>query len=189
MTYPINEKQHLTVDGVDTIELAKTYGTPLAVYDVTLIRKTMRAFKRIFEQENVPYVVSYAGKAFATKAIYQVAAQENIHADVVSGGELYTAIKADFPTQHLSFNGNNKSYDELVMAVENGVGTIIVDNFLELQLLSEITAEKMLFKIFYYVFHQEFQLILMNLLVLVNKIVNLALIYKQVKRSRPMILQ
>lgn len=142
MTYPINEKQHLTVDGVDTIELAKTYGTPLAVYDVTLIRKTMRAFKRIFEQENVPYVVSYAGKAFATKAIYQVAAQENIHADVVSGGELYTAIKADFPTQHLSFNGNNKSYDELVMAVENGVGTIIVDNFLELQLLSEITAEK-----------------------------------------------
>ncbi|CAM3073404.1 diaminopimelate decarboxylase [Leuconostoc rapi] len=141
MSYPTNEVQHLTIDGVDAVTLAKTYGTPLYVYDVTKIRQTMRAFKAIFEKESVPYVVSYASKAFATQAIYQVAQQEGIHADIVSGGELYTALKAGFDPKHLSFNGNNKSFDELSMAIEAGVGTIIVDNFLELQLLSEIAAK------------------------------------------------
>lgn len=141
MNYPTNEQNHLTIDHVDAVDLASTYGTPLYVYDVTKIRQTMRAFKAIFEKENVPYVVSYASKAFATKAIYQVAQQEGIHADVVSGGELYTAIQAGFNPKRLSFNGNNKSWDELMMAVQQGIGTVIVDNFLELQLLSEI-AEK-----------------------------------------------
>lgn len=141
MSYPTNTNQHLTIEDVDTIELAKKYGTPLYVYDVSHIRQTIRAFKQVFEQEKIPFVISYAGKAFATKAIYQVVAQEGIHADVVSGGELYTALAAGFPAAHLSFNGNNKSYDELTFAVKQGVGTIIVDNFLELKLLSEI-AEK-----------------------------------------------
>lgn len=141
MSYPVNTAQHLTIGEVDAIELAKTYGTPLYVYDVTKIRQTMRDFKAIFEKEHVPYVVSYASKAFATKAIYQVAQQEGIHADIVSGGELYTALAAGFDPKHLSFNGNNKSWEELTMAVTEGVGTIIVDNFLELQLLSEITTE------------------------------------------------
>ncbi|MGY3742081.1 diaminopimelate decarboxylase [Leuconostoc inhae] len=141
MSYPTNTAQHLTIDQVDTIDLAQTYGTPLYVYDVTKIRQTMRDFKAIFEKENVPYVVSYASKAFATKAIYQVAQQEGIHADIVSGGELYTALAAGFNPKHLSFNGNNKSWDELTMAVTKGVGTIIVDNFLELKLLSEVAAE------------------------------------------------
>ncbi|ADG41308.1 diaminopimelate decarboxylase [Leuconostoc kimchii IMSNU 11154] len=141
MSYPTNELQHLTIDGVDAVTLAKTYGTPLYVYDVTKIRQTMRAFKTIFEKEGVPYVVSYASKAFATQAIYQVAQQEGIHADIVSGGELFTALQAGFDPKHLSFNGNNKSWDELTMAIEAGVGMIIVDNFLELQLLSEIAAK------------------------------------------------
>ena len=141
MSYPTNTNQHLTIEDVDTIELAQKYGTPLYVYDVSHIRQTIRAFKQVFEQEKIPFVISYAGKAFATKAIYQVVAQEGIHADVVSGGELYTALAAGFPAAHLSFNGNNKSYDELTFAVKEGVGTIIVDNFLELKLLSEI-AEK-----------------------------------------------
>lgn len=139
--YLTNELEHLTIDGADAVSLAETYGTPLYVYDVSKIRQTMRAFKTLFEKENVPYVVSYASKAFATKAIYQVAQQEGIHADIVSGGELVTAIKAGFDTKHLSFNGNNKSFDELTLAVEKGVGTIIVDNFLELKLLSTIAQE------------------------------------------------
>ena len=141
MSYPVNTAQHLTIGEVDAIDLAKTYGTPLYVYDVTKIRQTMRDFKAIFEKEDVPYVVSYASKAFASKAIYQVAQQEGIHADIVSGGELYTALSAGFDPKHLSFNGNNKSWDELTMAVTEGVGTIIVDNFLELQLLSDITTQ------------------------------------------------
>lgn len=140
MNYSTNAQAHLTIDGVDAVTLADTYGTPLYVYDVSKIRQTMRAFKAIFEREAVPYVVSYASKAFSTKAIYQVAQQEGIHADIVSGGELYTALAAGFPAAHLSFNGNNKSWDELTMAVRAGVGTIIVDNFLELQWLSEIAA-------------------------------------------------
>lgn len=140
MNYSTNAQAHLTIDGVDAMTLAETYGTPLYVYDVSKIRQTMRAFKAIFERENVPYVVSYASKAFATKAIYQVAQQEGIHADIVSGGELYTALAAGFRPDHLSFNGNNKSWDELTYAVTKGVGTIIVDNFLELQWLSEIAA-------------------------------------------------
>ena len=139
--YLTNELEHLTIDGADAVSLAETYGTPLYVYDVSKIRQTMRAFKTLFEKENVTYVVSYASKAFATKAIYQVAQQEGIHADIVSGGELVTAIKAGFDTKHLSFNGNNKSFDELTLAVEKGVGTIIVDNFLELKLLSTIAQE------------------------------------------------
>lgn len=139
--YLTNELEHLTIDGADAVSLAETYGTPLYVYDVSKIRQTMRAFKTLFEKENVPYVVSYASKAFATKAIYQVAQQEGVHADIVSGGELVTAIKAGFDTKHLSFNGNNKSFDELTLAVEKGVGTIIVDNFLELKLLSTIAQE------------------------------------------------
>lgn len=140
MNYSTNAQAHLTIDGVDAITLANTYGTPLYVYDVSKIRQTMRAFKAIFEREQVPYVVSYASKAFSTKAIYQVAQQEGIHADIVSGGELYTALAAGFNPQHLSFNGNNKSWEELTLAVTKGVGTIIVDNFLELQWLGEITA-------------------------------------------------
>ncbi|KAA8373300.1 diaminopimelate decarboxylase [Leuconostoc carnosum] len=139
--YLTNELEHLTIDGADAVSLAETYGTPLYVYDVSKIRQTMRAFKTLFEKENVPYVVSYASKAFANKAIYQVAQQEGVHADIVSGGELVTAIKAGFDTKHLSFNGNNKSFDELTLAVEKGVGTIIVDNFLELKLLSTIAQE------------------------------------------------
>lgn len=139
--YLTNELEHLTIDGADAVSLAETYGTPLYVYDVSKIRQTMRAFKTLFEKENVPYVVSYASKAFATKAIYQVAQQEGVHADIVSGGELVTAIKAGFDTKHLSFNGNNKSFDELTLAVEKGVGTIIIDNFLELKLLSTIAQE------------------------------------------------
>jgi diaminopimelate decarboxylase len=130
--------QHLQIAGVDSITLAKTYGTPLYVYDVSQMRQSMRAFKAVFEEAQVPYAVSYASKAFSAVAMYQVAAQEGIHIDVVSGGELYTAIKAGFPMAHVSFNGNNKSYEELDMAITHGVGMIIVDNFYELTLLHEL---------------------------------------------------
>ena len=109
----VNAENHLMVGGVDTLALAKKYGTPLVVYDVSKIRNQIRAFKKVFEQEKVNYAVSYASKAFATKAVYEVVNQEGGHADVVSAGELYTALQAGFPMGNLSFHGNNKSRFEL----------------------------------------------------------------------------
>lgn len=134
----INEQGHLTIGGVDTVELAQKYGTPLVVYDVDQIRRQIRAFKKVFEEENMAYAVSYASKAFAAIAMYQVIAEEGAYTDVVSAGELFTAIKANFPMERVSFHGNNKSLTELEMAVKNHVGKIIIDNFHEIQLLAQV---------------------------------------------------
>ena len=138
----INEKGHLTIGGVDTVELAQKYGTPLVVYDVEQIRNQIRAFKKVFEKEKVAYAVSYASKAFACIAMYQVANEEGAYTDVVSAGELYTALKANFPTERISFHGNNKSFFEIEMAVKNHVGKIIIDNFHEIKLLDKVLREQ-----------------------------------------------
>lgn len=138
----INEKGHLTIGGVDTVDLAKKYGTPLVVYDVEQIRNQIRAFKKVFEEEKVNYAVSYASKAFACIAMYQVANEEGAYTDVVSAGELYTALKANFPVERISFHGNNKSLTEIEMAVKNHVGKIIIDNFHEIKLLDKVLREQ-----------------------------------------------
>ncbi|GMM18272.1 diaminopimelate decarboxylase [Lactobacillus amylovorus] len=138
----ISEKGHLTIGGVDTVELAQKYGTPLVVYDVEQIRNQIRAFKKVFEKEKVAYAVSYASKAFACIAMYQVANEEGAYTDVVSAGELYTALKANFPTERISFHGNNKSLFEIEMAVKNHVGKIIIDNFHEIKLLDKVLREQ-----------------------------------------------
>ena len=138
----INEKGHLTIGGVDTVDLAKEYGTPLVVYDVEQIRNQIRAFKKVFEEEKVAYAVSYASKAFACIAMYQVANEEGAYTDVVSAGELYTALKAHFPTERISFHGNNKSLFEIEMAVKNHVGKIIINNFHEIKLLDKVLREQ-----------------------------------------------
>ncbi|AKP66841.1 diaminopimelate decarboxylase [Companilactobacillus ginsenosidimutans] len=133
---------HLILGGVDSVELAHKYGTPLVVYDVEEIRKTINSFKSSLDSTCLKYEISYASKAFATVAMYQVLKQEKLHTDVVSGGELYTALKAGFPANKISFHGNNKSREELEMAVDNKIGVIILDNFLEIKLLKEILEEK-----------------------------------------------
>lgn len=88
----INSSGHLQIGGVDALTLADKYGTPVLVYDVAKIRDQIHRFRNVFEQEHVEYEVSYASKAFASVAIYQVMKQEQAHIDVVSGGELATAI-------------------------------------------------------------------------------------------------
>jgi len=128
----------LIIGGVDSVDLAKKYGTPLYVFDVGEIRSQIRKFKSAFEKADLKYQISYASKAFAVKAIYQVMKQEDVHIDVVSGGELYTALAAGFPSEKISFHGNNKSFEELEMAVKNHVGVIMLDNFHEIELLSRI---------------------------------------------------
>lgn len=138
----INAAGHLQIGGVDSLKLAKQFGTPLVVYDVQKIRQQIRNFKKVFEERAVNYEVSYASKAFASVAIFQVVNQEGGHIDVVSGGELATALKAGFPMDKVSFHGNNKSRAELEMAVRNNVGTIIIDNFHEINLLAEVLDEQ-----------------------------------------------
>lgn len=141
-TQQINEQGHLTIGGVDTIELAKHYGTPLFIYDTALIRKRARGFIDTFKELGVTAQVAYASKAFACVAAYQLAAQENLSLDVVSGGELYTAIKAGFPAERIHFHGNNKSIAELELAFETGIGCIVVDNFYEISILKEMAQQK-----------------------------------------------
>ncbi|TQR21066.1 diaminopimelate decarboxylase [Psychrobacillus vulpis] len=137
----VNEKGHLLLGGIDSIELAKIYGTPLFVYDLSLIRERARAFINTFKQENVQAQVAYASKAFSSVAMYQVMKQENLSLDVVSAGELYTAIKAGFPVDRIHFHGNNKSKEELLLAIEHKIGCIVVDNFYEIELLKKLAKE------------------------------------------------
>lgn len=139
--YQTNTKGHLTIGGIDALNLAKNFGTPLMVYDVTQIRKQFQSFQQAFNQQKVAYAISYASKAFTAIAIYQVINQLGGKIDVVSGGELYTALKAGFPPAKISFHGNNKTKAELLLAVKKHVGVIILDNFYEIALLSQVLNE------------------------------------------------
>ena len=142
MVLPTNKAGHLTIGGVDAVSLAHRYQTPLVVYDVALIKEQITKFKRVFEEQAVEYEVSYASKAFCAVAIYQVINELDCHTDVVSGGELATALKAGFPAEKISFHGNNKSIAELEFAIKAGVGVIIVDNFYEIDLLQRVLREQ-----------------------------------------------
>lgn len=135
--FNVNAKGHLEVGGIDTIELAEKYGTPLYVYDVEIIRNHARAFLDAFKEEAIDGKVAYASKAFSSVAMLQVARQEGLCLDVISEGELYTALQADFPTEHIHMHGNNKSRREIAMAVEHNIGCIVVDNFHDIDLLEQ----------------------------------------------------
>ena len=135
----INEKVHLMIGEHDAVELAKEFKTPLYVLDEDLFRKNSRVYKEAIDKYyDGNGLVLYANKALCTVHTCKVAASEGLGADVVSGGELYTAIKAGFPMDKIYFHGNNKTDDELDMAVSNGVGHIIVDNLYELERLNKI---------------------------------------------------
>jgi len=141
-TQSINEQGHLTIGSVDTIELTKTYGTPLLVYDIALFRERARAFKETFRNVGIEAQVAYASKAFSTIAIYEVAKEEGLSLDVVSGGELYTAARAGFPRERIHFHGNNKSFAELEYAFEETIGCIVIDNFSEIALVKKISEQR-----------------------------------------------
>jgi diaminopimelate decarboxylase len=136
--FAVNDKGHLMIGGKDSTELAKKYGTPLYVYDVSLIRKNARSFVQAFEKLGVDAKVAYASKAFSSIAMVQVANQEGLCLDVVSEGELYTAIQAGFPAERIHLHGNNKSRQELKQAIDQEIGCIVVDNFYEIELLEEL---------------------------------------------------
>ncbi|MCM3566732.1 diaminopimelate decarboxylase [Neobacillus mesonae] len=141
-TTGVNKSGHLEIGGVDSVELAKNFGTPLYVYDVALIRERARGFKHAFDEQNIRAQVAYASKAFSTIAMVQLAEEEGLSLDVVSGGELYTAAAAGFPVERIHFHGNNKSREELEMALDYQIGCIVIDNFHEIELLKSICKEQ-----------------------------------------------
>ncbi|MCY7787791.1 diaminopimelate decarboxylase [Bacillus inaquosorum] len=136
-----NQHGHLEIGGVDALYLAGKYGTPLYVYDVALIRERAKSFKQAFITAGLKAQVAYASKAFSSVAMIQLAEEEGLSLDVVSGGELYTAVAAGFPAERIHFHGNNKSREELRMALEQHIGCIVVDNFYEISLLEDLCKE------------------------------------------------
>ena len=139
----INENGNLAMGGCDLCEVAKEYGTPAYVMDETQIRENCRVYRRSMEEYyGGNGLVLYASKAFSCKAIYRIMQEEGMGIDVVSGGELYTALQAEFPAEKIYFHGNNKTAEELNLAVKNGVGRIVVDNRTELYTLNAIAKER-----------------------------------------------
>lgn len=139
----VNEKGHLTIGGCDTIELAKEFGTPLYVMDENTIRNTCKSYvNSISKYYNGNGLPLYASKALSCKALVQLVNSENMGLDVVSGGEIYTAMQAGFPAEKIQFHGNNKTEAELSMALDYNIGKIVVDNLYELELLNRIAGEK-----------------------------------------------
>ncbi len=139
----INSNNHLVIGKNDAVDLASEYGTPLYVIDEDLVRENCRTYKNAMDKHyGGNGMVLYANKALCTLFTCRIMAEEGLGLDVVSGGELYTAIKAKFPMERICFHGNNKTPQELEMAVENGVGHIVVDNIYELELLDTIAAKR-----------------------------------------------
>ena len=139
----INERGHLAMDGRDTLELASKYGTPLYVMSEMQIRRACRQFRHAIDTHYAGNgTVLYASKAMCCKGICAIMAEEKLGLDVVSGGELYTALAGGFPAQRMFFHGSNKTPAELQYALQSKVGTIVVDNFAELALLEQL-ADRM----------------------------------------------
>lgn len=135
----VNDLGHLTIGGCDTLDLAREYGTPLYVLDESTIRNTCKSYvQSISDNYDGNGLPLYASKALSCKEIYRIVNDENFGVDVVSGGELYTALSVDFPPEKIHFHGNNKTVDELTYAVKSGVGRIVVDNLDELKRLNAI---------------------------------------------------
>lgn len=146
MLYPhisVNEVGHLTVGGQDTVALAAQYGTPLYLLDENRVRDNCRryvqAVRQYLGEDSYPL---YAGKALCFKGIYPIIAEEGLGIDVVSGGEIYTAKAAGFPMEKSYFHGNNKTEEEIVYAMEAGVGCIVVDNPQELATVDRLAGER-----------------------------------------------
>lgn len=142
LTARVNSQQHLEVGGCDVVDLVKRFGTPLYILDEETLRTACRQYRQAFEQYYPgESLVIYASKAWNCLAVCAIVASEGLGIDVVSGGELYTALQADANPDTLYFHGNNKSIDELRMAIEANC-KIVVDNWLELKTLVSLAGEQ-----------------------------------------------
>lgn len=134
---------HLYFAGLDTVELAKEYGTPTYFMDENKIREKCRIYtktlKECFGDKALPL---YASKAFSIKQMYRILSEEHMGIDVVSPGEIYTACAAGFPMERAFFHGNNKSDEEIAYAMDKQIGYFIVDNFDELAAVQAEAAKR-----------------------------------------------
>lgn len=137
VTTKVNDKGNLEIGGCDLIDLAQKYDTPLYVLDEATVRAICKDFREAFKDYPQTKLM-YASKALCTQAVSILLEREGFGFDVVSAGEIYTLFKAGIDLKKVTFNGNNKSFEELSLALELGVGRISVDNFFELSLLDEI---------------------------------------------------
>ncbi|WP_204152807.1 diaminopimelate decarboxylase [Leptolyngbya sp. CCY15150] len=140
LTAAVNSQDHLTIGGCDVVDLVQQFGSPLYILDEQTLRTACRqyrdGFRHYYPGESL---VIYASKAWNCLAVCAIAASEGLGIDIVSGGELYTALQAGVPSDRLYFHGNNKSRDELQQAVVANC-TIVVDNWFELETLVAIAA-------------------------------------------------
>ena len=139
----INNEGHLALGGVDVVEMAKKYGTPLYLYDEDRIRERCRtyvtAMKEAFGNDALPL---YASKAASFKQMYRIINEEGMGTDLVSSGELYTAASVGFPLENAYFHSNNKTDFDIAYAMDEGVGYFVVDNVEELDSINNIAGER-----------------------------------------------
>ncbi|MGD8237199.1 MAG: diaminopimelate decarboxylase [Armatimonadota bacterium] len=139
-TQRINESGHLEIGGCDAIVLAREFGTPLYVLDEAQVRGLCREYVEHFTARYPDVTVSFAGKALLTKAVCAIVHSEGLHLDACSAGELYTALEAGFPPEHIIFHGNYKTQQELQMCIDNHVGLIVADSLGELAEIDQLGA-------------------------------------------------
>ena len=133
----------LVIGGVKASDLKNKFGTPLYVMDVEFIKSVCLAFKNTIIKNYGGFGgVAFASKAFSCKAIYAIMKSLDMNIDVVSKGEIYTAINSDFDISKAYFHGNNKLVSELEYAVDNNIGVVVIDNLEEIEILNEICAKK-----------------------------------------------
>ena len=141
--FDVNAQGHLTVGGLDTVELAAEFGTPVNILDENYIRAQMRLYKacaaQYFGENALPL---FASKALCCAEIYRIAAQEGMGIDCVSPGELYIANRVGFPAERIYFHGNNKTDSDIAQALDMGVGTFVVDNKEELETLNDAALSR-----------------------------------------------
>ena len=141
-TLRIDECGRLEIGGIDCVELKSKFGTPLYVMDQAHIENMCNVYSKSLKKYYGDGLICYASKAFSCKQIYRIINSMDIGADVVSGGEIYTATSVKFPMEKVCFHGNNKLTAEIELAINCGVGYIVLDSFTEADEIDEI-AEKL----------------------------------------------
>ena len=141
-TMELTKNGHLSIGGINAIDLAKEYGTPLLVMDEEEIRNRCQEYRTAFQGTGIESETIYASKAFLNPALCRILEEEGLGIDVVSGGELYIAQTADFPMDKIYFHGNNKTPEEISMALEANIGRFIIDNMYELELINQLAQKQ-----------------------------------------------
>ena len=139
--FGFKNNKNISIGGIDVSDLAKQYGTPLIAYDQKHLEQRVDLFLNSFKSDRFNTEILFASKSASIIGLYKVLDQKGLSFDVVSSGEIFIALKAGINSKKIYFHGNNKTRDEIYFAVENNIGTIMVDNFYELKLLSSITKK------------------------------------------------